>query len=195
MNNIYDPPKSDLASSTDDRFGNIAVFSRFNTVYTIILAFLTLGLYFPYWLYTRTLKLNAIVKRQTSLVFMRIAVLLYVATYALYFAQGYFEAVGDEQGLLQYIEITTNSMDLISNLLLVIWVYKFRNRLNETFGGPEFRMGLVLPFFFSIFYLQYKINELIDEGVPAKTIMRDDTGPVENDATPTSTTGFPSNRR
>lgn len=191
MDNIYDPPKSELASAVDDRPGDIRVFKRFSAVYTIILAFVTLGLYFPYWLYTRTQKLNRIVEHQTSIVFMRVTVLVYVATYAMYFAQGYIEAMGDEYGLLQPIDQATTLMDLTSNILVVVWVYKFRNRLNETFGGPEFRIGLVLPFFFSIFYLQYKLNELIDEGVPAKVIMRDYDGPVESGDRQASKNGSP----
>ena len=191
MDNIYDPPKSELARGANDRFGDIGVFTRFSTVYTIILAFLTLGLYLPYWFYTRTRRLNRIVQRQTSLAFMRIAVLLYVATYAMYFSQGYFEATGDERGLLPRLDQATALMDLVSNALLVVWAYKFRNRLHETFGGPEFRIGLVLPFLFSIFYLQYKLNELIDEGVPAKVITHDDAGPGKDDGEPASAAETP----
>lgn len=101
MNDIYALPAAELAPEKENRLGDISVFKRFNTLYTIALSFLTLGLYFPYWLYTRTKKLNQIARHRTSSKFTGVTVAAYLVTYLLYFAQAFFEETDNDYGLLQ----------------------------------------------------------------------------------------------
>ena len=161
MTDIYRPPDSDVTASNKDEYDNINVFKRANIWLTILLTFITLGLYFLYWLHTRTKKLNLIVHHQLSAAFTGFAALLYLLTFLLNILQVFVEVTGRLTDLLPYFTFFQIA-DLVSSILMLVWIFMFRGRLQEGFSSQYFHMGLVLTFFFQIFYLQYKINELID---------------------------------
>ena len=156
MNDIYKPPDSDLVKTSNPEYGNIKTFSRFSTWYVLGLSIVTINLYAAYWLYTRTNKLNEIIHFKISHGFMQTTLILYVVSYVVYFG-GLILEIQDPAFLM-----AAAIFDLTVNILILVWVYKFRNRLSETFSGEHFRIGIVLPFFILHLYLQYKLNELID---------------------------------
>ncbi|MEM7561947.1 MAG: DUF4234 domain-containing protein, partial [Pseudomonadota bacterium] len=131
--------------------------------YVFILSFVTLSLYIPYWFYSRTRQLNQIVHDQTTSLFIYVSVAIYLATWLVGFTPLFFPALdpyfGESQPHMLYFPI----IDLAANIFILIWAFKFRNRLNETFSGPDFKIGIVMTFFFQNIYLQYKLNELIDK--------------------------------
>lgn len=160
MTDIYKPPASDVTKRFNPNYGNIHVFERFSAWYVLGLSVVTLNLYGAYWLYTRTNKLNEIVHYRISNTFSQTTLILYVLSYVVYFG-----------GLILEIEnpdflVGSSVFDLIANVLVLVWVYKFRNRLSETFSNEHFRIGIVVPFFLLHIYLQYKLNELIDLNQP-----------------------------
>lgn len=156
MSDIYKTPSSDLVVRPADTIGNIAVFTRFSTWYVLGLSIVTLNLYAAYWLYTRTRKLNGIVQDPISNLFCQITVAIYCLSYVV-FAVGEFADIAD-----QNFFIASAALDFSGNILALVWVYKFRNRLNREFAGERFRIGIIAPFFFMHLYLNYKLNELLD---------------------------------
>ena len=156
MSDIYKTPSSDLVVRPADSIGNIAVFTRFSTWYVLGLSIVTLNLYAAYWLYTRTKKLNGIVRNPISNLFCRITVALYCLSYAV-FAGGEIADIADP-----YFVLASAAVDISGNILALVWVYMFRNRLHREFAGENFRIGIIAPFFFMHLYLNYKLNELLD---------------------------------
>lgn len=162
MNNIYKAPESDLSQNLPDNYGDIEVFERFSTWYVVGLSIITLSLYIPYWFYTRSKCLNKVAYHQMSYGFMWTVVILYLITFVIGFAPIIFV------GLEPYIGESNPNMkmfplvDLTANILVIVWAFKFRNRLHETFSSEGFGIGIILTFFFQNMYLQYKLNELID---------------------------------
>jgi len=154
MDNIYSPPESDV---TVGAYGNINLFKRFSIWYTLILIILTLRLYLLYWLHTRTKILNQIVHNRISVVFSSAATLLYVAMFVLLMAEILFDKFPIFPDSIQYFTYFP-MLDIISNIVIFMWVFKFRNRLQEIFSGSDFYIGIVPTFF----CLQFKINMLTD---------------------------------
>ena len=162
MDDIYSPPKSDVVKRSREDYGNIYVFKRFSAWFVFIFSIVTLGIYVPYWLYTRTTKLNRISHSKISDLFIWSTTSLYVFTWVIIFSPLFFEFldsyIGPSQPHMTYFPF----IELLSNILILVWVFKFRNRLDEMFSNASFNLGIILTFFFQIIYLQYKINELID---------------------------------
>lgn len=149
MENPYSTPQSDLAleSSSD---GDITKFKRFSTWGVLALSIITFGIYSIYWLHSRTKVLNDISENPISKSFTGISIAFYVANIVFSFAAG----VNPE------LEILSQLVNLPSSILMIVWAFKMRNRLepimNKSLGG-------VMVFFFNVYYLNYKINESIDE--------------------------------
>jgi len=157
MTSIYRPPESEV---TVRDLGNINLFQRFNIWFVLILILLTLGLYIVYWLHTRTKILNQIVHHNISTIFVSVATLLFVLSFVIQVVGTLLEEAAVFPNAMQYFTYLP-MLELISNILILVWVFKFRNQLQKTFSSSEFDVGIIPTFFFQIIYLQYKINRLI----------------------------------
>lgn len=85
-------------------------------------------------------------------------IILYIINIAFGFTEGYYETNRD-------ITMVSQIINIVTNVLLLIWVFSFRNRLNILSGserGSDYWAGPVLTFFFQVLYLSYKVNQLID---------------------------------
>ena len=152
MNDVYAAPSSDL---TNDNVDNIFVFERFSTWFVIGLTIITLSVYIVYWLYTRTVKLNSVVENQISTFFINFVLIFYIAT--LVFTIGVeFVEVNKTVGLISSLA------DFMSNILVLVWVFKFKSRVSQMVLNDPIKLSPVITFFFQVFYLQYKLNEIID---------------------------------
>jgi len=171
MHSIYDAPESEV---TFRHYGEINLFQRFSTWYTIILIILTLGLYVLYWMHTRTKVLNKIVRDQISSVFTCITAFLFVASYVVGMVEIVFDEFSMFQDMKQYFTYLP-TLEIISNIIFLVWVFKFRNRLQETFSSADIDIGIIPTFFFQIIYLQYKINRLIDQKYNNEQVQKDVT--------------------
>jgi hypothetical protein len=156
MTNIYKPPASDVINTSNKQYGNALIFNRFSAWFVLGLSVVTLNLYAVYWLYSRTKKLNEIVYYGISENFCRVTTAIYCASYVVFIADMIAEIENP------YFRLPLAILDLIGNVLVLVWVYKFRNRLSDAFTSENFRIGIILPFFLMQIYLQYKVNELID---------------------------------
>ncbi|GAB1261996.1 DUF4234 domain-containing protein [Aurantivibrio plasticivorans] len=152
MDNIYSTPKSQVIEIDK----STVPFERFSTWYVVGLSIITLSLYVPYWLYTRTKQLNGVVENTISEAFVNSVLGFYILSFAMVIPVSMYE--GNTE-----IELLSSIVDLVANILILVWVYKFRNRLVDEIFKNRYSLGNIITFFFQIYYLQYKINEYIDE--------------------------------
>ncbi|TVZ39551.1 uncharacterized protein DUF4234 [Alteromonadaceae bacterium 2753L.S.0a.02] len=152
--NPYKAPESEVASSAGGRLSE--VFERFSAWGVFGLSLITLGLYAVYWLYTRTQQLNQKVEKPINSVYVTITLILYVMSFA-----SNFVAIADPA-----IGSVLTIAGLPSGIMMIVWVFMVRGRIHDYLnlepGNPN-RFGPLLTFFFSVLYLQYKINKTIDQ--------------------------------
>lgn len=152
MNDIYSAPASDPIPEQSE---SIEVFTRFSTWYVVGLSIVTLSLYIPYWLYTRSKKLNLIAAKPIPDLFMHINVMLFLVSYALIVFADFLPQDESADLFIRFI-------DLASNIAVLVWVFMFRTQLRPFVESRGRSIGPVLTFFFQTFYLQYKINQILD---------------------------------
>lgn len=156
--NPYDSPTSTLINE-QDAVGDIENFKRFSAWGVLGLSILTLGVYYMYWFYTRTEVLNR-VHHNPIPGFVSIGA---IVAYVLYFGASMFsEEQMEEPLVLAFVLIST----LAYIVLYMWWVFGFRNRLMAMViasGRDDVKVGIILTFIFQAIYLQYKINEYIDQ--------------------------------
>ena len=154
MSEMYKTPDSDLNTFS----GDIDSFERFSAWGVFGLSVITFGVYVMYWFLSRTKVLNGFYQNKIPDGVVYGALISYVV----YFV-----------GSLVPQSFYTNDLfvslfaviSLVYLILYLVWVFKFRSRLLEIAQGnghPEFRINPALTFFFQSLYLQYKINQYID---------------------------------
>lgn len=152
-------------------------FPRVQPLLILLFSLASLGLYVPYWLYTRTRILNSLCPQQpvpTVVVALSMGSLLVFAV-MLYQLMGQLPAqitlqqLQDHPGFQKLMDVA-----MVINLLQLLWALLFCHRLNLCTralpGDPRyssyFFLALSHILIVNIFYLQYKINQLIDENIP-----------------------------
>jgi hypothetical protein len=155
--NPYTPPKAPLETVAEGA-ARIEEMPRFSAWWVLLLEIVTFGLYVPYWLFTRSRRLNKVWPGAIDgfLVWTALAVI----------GASYLGSLGE------ILEPDNRGMHVLSKALgfgqfvaVLIWVYTLRNRLNRIIGAQEEDerwIGPVATFFFQILYLQYKVNQAID---------------------------------
>lgn len=156
VENPYSAPEADLVKPliTND----LSVFTRFSTWAVVGLSIITLSIYTIYWLYTRTEKLNSITEDKISKGYMLAATAVYILSMILTYAP-LAVASGSE-----FMILAQPLTSLASAIMILVWVFKFRNRLNrltQSEGKPTW-CGPILTFFLQSWYLNYKINQNLD---------------------------------
>jgi hypothetical protein len=153
----YAPPTAQVIDSTS--VSGYGAFPRISTWWVFLFTSITLGLYGPYWLYTRTKVLNTLIRADEVPLALSIGV--FIASCASLLT-AFLSGVQPDQQALRILATLANWGCII---LTLICLYTFRNRLNEHDGiGPGHRywIGGVAIFFFQVIYLNYKLNQRID---------------------------------
>jgi hypothetical protein len=162
MQNPYTPPAAPLVVESR---ADIREFPRFSAWYVFFLSLVTLGLYIIYWLYNRTSILNRLAQNRISDTFIVAVTIIAVLSFVLSVGEIAYAVVATGPRLPPWYEGFGNVLSIVSNVALLVWVFKFRNRLvDEVMGTPLARsdVGPVMTFFFQLIYLQFKINQKID---------------------------------
>lgn len=163
---IYSPPKADLglpAPSIND-------LPRFSTWWVFLLSMITLYIYALYWMYDRSIKLNRIVsEHQISPFWIYGVPIFWMGTLIL-----------DMLDLYLQLELYTDNLSLlfnvISNIIVIFWAFSIRRSIRIIISKDVDinvkTVGPILTFFFSPYYLAYKINELKDSAAqgPGKPV-------------------------
>lgn len=152
--NPYKAPSAELASgqTSDD----IQAFGRFTAWGVFGLSIITFGLYPIYWLCSRAGIANSLHEQEIH----RAWLALLVVSTGLSFASGFFGE--SEVAVMAALAITLAYM--VSYLVVL---FSLRNRLQDVMNrgsGNSYSLNPILTFFLSAIYLQYKINQCIDEG-------------------------------
>jgi len=132
---------------------------RIPTLTVITFSILSLGLYGTYWLFTRTQIINRIHDKKIpmSVPHTVIGLLLVNLIFSI--------MSGANPENMEYRDLASLS-GLCFSLANLFWVFLLRNRIHRiTFAGEKslFWLNGIFTFLFQVFYLQYKINEYIDD--------------------------------
>ena len=151
--NPYKTPEAELSSTDNDK--SILQFKRFSAWGVFGLSFITLGIYPIYWLYTRAQVVNSIHEKQISSALLMSMVLVTILS----FASSFFSESD--------VAVIVGLVVAIAYMVIYILVlFKVRNRLVDIMNNScatVYKLSPVLTFFFFSIYLQYKLNQCIDE--------------------------------
>ncbi len=154
--NPYKTPEAHLVQSTNDK--SILWFGRFTAWGVFGLTIITLGIYPYYWMYSRAKIINSLHEDKIPLILPVLLIGFVILSYASSFFGESAAAV------IAGLAITVNYL-----ALYIAVVFKIRNRLQDIINrssNKQYKLGAILTFFFYAIYLQYKINECIDEQKP-----------------------------
>lgn len=157
----YSAPNSDLSTATYGPEG-IYELPRFSAWGVFFLSIVTVGFYYYYWLYRRTLIINRVCDHKISMILPHI-ILVYIVVSAIYaFYSGYSIAYSSyEPPLYQYLQ----PANYFCTFLSYIWLFAIRNRIHYMCILEKTNVFWIGRFFTVIgsnIYLQYKINQMID---------------------------------
>ena len=159
--NPYAAPASNVASdSLGQDVSKIKAFKRFTTWGVVGLAIITLGIYGYYWMHTRTKVLNSLIPENKIAPWLVPAV---IGLGVINILLSILPLVSPENAVAA--SQISLPFSIIGFVLVVMWAFKFRNRLNIISGsrkGSPFWLGPILTFFFQLYYFQYKINQMHD---------------------------------
>ena len=152
MQNPYEPPKAPLAIASKIEL------KRLNIWLMIGLMIITLGLYMPYWIHTRTRTLNRVMgDHAVSPLFATFVAGFFVVTYGL-------EIGGDLLGAPPNVTRAFALLSLASNISCPIWALMFRralNRYTKANKGDSLWSNGICAWFLQVVYHQYKINRIL----------------------------------
>lgn len=153
IENPYKTPAADLASTDNDK--SILQFKRFSAWGVFGLSVITLGIYPIYWLYTRAQVVNSNHEKQISSALLMSMVLVTILSFASsFFGEGNIALIVGLVVAIAYM------------VIYILVLFKVRNRLVDIMNKSctsVYKLGPVLTFFFFSIYLQYKLNQCIDE--------------------------------
>lgn len=155
-------------------------FPRLSPLLLLLLTFGTLGLYVPYWLYTRTRILNEMCPTRplpSLVIALCMGALLMFAIMLFQFLNQLPDDTTLDQLRNNADFIRLMDVAMLVNFLQLLWAMFFCHRVNIcTQGKPGerhyssyFLLALSHLLIVNIFYLQYKLNQLIDDNVQSQT--------------------------
>lgn len=151
--NPYKTPEAYLVQSTNDK--SILEFRRFTAWGVFGLTIITFGIYPYYWMYSRAKTINSLHDDKIPMVLPISLLGVVFLSYASSFFGESAEAI--------YASL---AITLIYLVLYLVVLFKIRNRLQDIIdrsANKQYKLGIIMTFFFYAIYLQYKINECIDE--------------------------------
>ena len=158
MENPYQQPLADLEGEKRgvDAF---KAFERFSTWWVFLLGIVTLSFYLPFWMYTRTQVLNRLPGVEPiGDEFVVITVVLYILAEI----NGLSGLFRPDKGVL---DLTSQVVSMASNILFLVWVFKFKNRLNDFLEknvSGYMPLTSMATFFMQVIYLSFKLNQHLD---------------------------------
>lgn len=150
IENAFEAPKADLSTPFTDN--PILGMKRFSAWGVFGLSIVTFGLYLIYWMFTRVNNVNRISKVAKASI---IAVYIYLGA-----------SIISNVVLYGFMLVNVSlALSLISLISFYVAIYSLRRALTEMINqGTENKVtiGPIKTFFFNVLYIQYKINEAID---------------------------------
>lgn len=153
QNDPYRTPEAQLTQDFDHK--NILLLGRFTAWGVFGLTIVTIGIYPVYWMYSRARIINTFHDKKISPVFLYSLVVAVIASTATVFF-----------GTSEAEVLASSVIGIVYFVIYLIVLFKIRNRLQEIVNQSSekrYKINIVLTFFFYVIYLQYKINECIDD--------------------------------
>jgi len=158
--NNTDGSEPQQSPNTDNKPGSpMQNLPRISTWSVVAFSILSLGIYNTYWIYTRTQIINQLHDKKIPMAIPHTVIGLLLVNFIFSIMSG---ANPDNQ---EYRELASLS-GLVFSLSNVFWVFMLRNRIHHlTLAGVKslFWLNGIFTFLFQVAYLQYKINEYIDD--------------------------------
>lgn len=156
-NDPYHTPSADLNTEVASN-RRMQSLPRLSAWIVFGLTIITLGLYYTYWLFTRTKIINQVHSDKISngLVSTVLGLLL-VNIIISFFSAAYPD--NTDYAML------ANLSSIVYSLSNLYWVFTVRNRIHQMSHANNqtgYWLGGVMTFLFQVLYMQYKINEYID---------------------------------
>lgn len=167
------PPEPDHSQqdparpATNSQAHAIQALPRVSVWAVLGLSIISLGLYYTYWLFTRTQIINRLSDKPISPTLVHTVLGLLMLNLILSFVSGYNPDNEDYQQL-------ASISGLSYSLLNLFWVFTVRQRLHKMTQAGErslFWINGIWTFLFQVLYLQFKINEYIDEHTSESTLL------------------------
>lgn len=131
---------------------------RFSAWGVLGLTIVTLGLYYIYWLFTRTKIINQVHSDKIPAGVVSTVLGLLLINIIVSFYSGMYPENLDYQ-------LYANLSSIAYSLSNLYWVFSVRNRIHQMSQAEKqggFWLSGIMTFFFQVLYMQYKINEYID---------------------------------
>lgn len=150
--NPYQTPSSTL--NTENADSSVTEFKRFSAWGVFGLSLITFSLYNIYWLYSRSELANTLHEKKISTLLLQSLVVLTIFSFISSFLPNN-----------DLILILSGIASLVYVVVYLVVLYSLRNRIQDIINkdGSVYKLGGILTFFFSVIYLQYKLNQRIDE--------------------------------
>ena len=153
----YNTPDSALeVQITDNK--QMQSLPRISTWVVFGLNILTIGLYYPYWLYTRSQIINQVQAHKIPSNLIHTVLGLFLVSLVFSFMSG------SQADNLDY-KMASNLFTLIYSISALFWTFILRDRIHKMSHanqqGGYWLSGLMVVLF-QMLYLQYKINEYLD---------------------------------
>lgn len=134
----------------------------------ILLSIVTLGIYVPYWLYQRLDAFNKLKSREKLDKTTITAVLvMYCFTTALYICTSIYELFYPGNLMVEKIDQVGSVIDFISSITMLYLTFMVRKIIEDHFTT---KLSGVATFFFSIYYLQFRINKELSKPEQSESI-------------------------
>lgn len=133
----------------------------------LVLSIISLGLYYTYWLFTRTQIINRVADKPISMILVHSVLGLLMLNLIVSFVSGYNPDNEQYRQLAGFI-------GLGYSLLNLFWVFSVRQRLHKMTQAGErslFWINGIWTFLFQVLYLQFKINEYIEQHTSESSLL------------------------
>ena len=167
-----------MIEQTPEPQGSFELFPRLSPLAVVLITVVTLGFYVPYWLYTRT---RIIDKMHTGSPIPALFIALCMGGYIALLVLAYHLPTNlSAEQMMQSAEFG-RLMDIavVLNLIQLCWAFMFLQRINicsgakpgEPLHGNYFILVLAHLIIVNVYYLQYKINQIVDSRQKPETVI------------------------
>ena len=139
---------------------------RQNPWLTFFLTIITLGLYVPIWFLIQRKALNSLNEhQQISITQLIVLLVLYSLDTIGFFLIDLGEFFGVNQEAYSSYNTTSSLISWIQWVWVIILSFKVQGMLKDFVDARNYKVGFVgfYTFFLSIYYLQYKVNQIMEE--------------------------------
>lgn len=135
-----------------------------NVIITILLSLITFGIYIPVWFIINRHSINSMVEgKQMPLTGPIVILVLYGLSTIISFLSIFVELFGEAAALNNYYDNIDNFVTLIGWIWTTVLSFQVQYIFKRYTQQNQYEVGYVgvFTFLFGIYYLQYKVNQII----------------------------------